>query len=82
MVTATTPLPSSEIAKRIADIMIEGFGRHYSLFRETSATAKHRFEVGAWTEAQQAVRERIRFYDERVSECVDRLNDERGCARR
>ena len=56
--------------------MIEGFDRHYRLFRETSAGAKHRFEVAAWTEAQQAVRERIRFYDDRVRECVERLRDE------
>ena len=60
-------------AQRIADILIEGFDRHYRLFRETSAGAKHRFEVAAWTEAQQAVRERIRFYDDRVRECVERL---------
>ena len=76
MVTADTSTPSSEISRRIADIMIEGFDRHYRLFRETSANAKQRFDVAAWTEAQQAVSERIRFYDERVRECVERLNDE------
>jgi isocitrate dehydrogenase kinase/phosphatase len=76
MVTADTSMPPSEIGKRIADIMIEGFGRHYRLFRETSANAKHRFDIAAWTEAQQAVSERIRFYDDRVRECVERLNDE------
>ena len=62
--------PAGEIAQRIAAVMIEGFDRHYRLFRETSAAAKHRFEVAAWPEAQQAVRERIRYYDERVEECV------------
>ena len=56
--------------------MIEGFDRHYRLFRETSADAKQRFEVAAWPEAQQAVQERIRFYDDRVEECVERLGDE------
>ena len=56
--------------------MIEGFDRHYRLFRETSAAAKERFEVAAWPEAQQAVRERIRYYDERVEECVARLREE------
>src|SRR6478735_12477573 len=68
--------PVGEIAQRIAGVMIEGFVRHYRLFRETSAEAKHRFDVAAWTEAQQAVRERIRYYDERVEECVERLRDE------
>ena len=60
-------------APRIAAILIEGFDKHYRLFRAASAAAKERFEAGAWTEQQQAVQERIRFYDERVLECVDRL---------
>ena len=73
---ADTSTLSSEIARRIAGIMIEGFDRHYRLFRETSAGAKHRFDRAAWAEAQQAVPERIRFYDDRVRECVERLHDE------
>src|SRR4051812_31763039 len=56
--------------------MIEGFDRHYRLFRAVSAQARERFEAGAWAEQQQAVQERIRFYDERVRECVDRLRGE------
>jgi isocitrate dehydrogenase kinase/phosphatase len=75
-VTGQAETRTEEIAQRIADVLIEGFDRHYRLFRETSAGAKHRFEVAAWTEAQQAVRERIRFYDDRVRECVERLNAE------
>jgi len=66
----------TEEAQRIAIVLIEGFDRHYRLFRATSAAAKERFEAGAWTELQHAVQERIRFYDERVRECVDRLRDE------
>jgi isocitrate dehydrogenase kinase/phosphatase len=66
----------SDVAQQIADTLIEGFDRHYWLFRETSARAKQRFEDADWAGAQQAVRERIRFYDERVRECVDRLHDE------
>src|SRR3954452_11238398 len=69
-------IPAGETAERIAAVMIEGFDRHYRLFRETSAGAKQRFERAAWPEAQQAVRERIRYYDERVEECVARLRDE------
>ncbi len=64
------------IAEAIAAVLIEGFDRHYRLFRETSAQAKGRFERAAWGEAQQAVRERIRFYDERVRENVERLRTE------
>ncbi len=61
------------LVTRIAEVLVEGFDRHYRLFRETSARAKERFELADWVDAQQAVRERIRFYDERVRECVERL---------
>ena len=61
------------IAEAIAAVLIEGFNRHYRLFRETSAQAKGRFERAAWAEAQLAVQARIRFYDERVRENVELL---------
>jgi isocitrate dehydrogenase kinase/phosphatase len=63
-------------AQRIADITIAGFDHHYRVFRQTSAAAKHFFESAAWAMTQQAVKERIRFYDERVRECVSRLDEE------
>jgi isocitrate dehydrogenase kinase/phosphatase len=63
-------------AEAIAAVLIEGFDRHYRLFRATSAKAKARFERAAWTEVQVAVQERIRFYDERVRENVERLRTE------
>jgi len=63
-------------ARAIADVLIEGFDKHYRLFRTTSAEAKARFERAAWAEAQLAVQERIRFYDDRVRECVERLRTE------
>ena len=75
-VSAAATIPAGETAQRIADVLIEGFDRHYRLFRATSAAAKERFEDAAWAEAQQAVKERIRFYDDRVRECVERLRDE------
>jgi isocitrate dehydrogenase kinase/phosphatase len=69
-----------DVARQIAQVLIEGFDRHWWLFRETSARAKRRFEEADWAGAQQAVRERIRFYDERVRECVERLRTELGAA--
>jgi isocitrate dehydrogenase kinase/phosphatase len=63
-------------ARRIATVLIEGFDRHYRLFRGTSFAAKHRFEAGAWAEQQRAVHERVRFYDLRVMECVERVRAE------
>jgi isocitrate dehydrogenase kinase/phosphatase len=68
----TTPVTPT-LVTRIAEVLLEGFDRHYRLFRETSARAKERFELADWADAQRAVRERIHFYDERVRECVERL---------
>ena len=62
--------------RQIAIVLIEGFDKHYRLFRSTSARARERFEAGSWAELQHALQERIRFYDERVRECVDRLHAE------
>jgi isocitrate dehydrogenase kinase/phosphatase len=58
--------------------MIQGFDRHYLLLRATSTAAKARFEAADWPGAQRAVRERIRFYDDRVAETVELLRGERA----
>ena len=60
----------------IAQAMREGFDRHYSLFRQTSAEAKQRFELADWHGQQRAQAQRIEFYDKRVDEAVARLRDE------
>jgi isocitrate dehydrogenase kinase/phosphatase len=63
----------STLAYDIAKAMMDGFNRHYRLFRTESARAKHRFETRDWSGQQRAQRERIEFYDLRVNECVKRL---------
>ena len=60
----------------IAQAMLEGFNRHYRLFRETSAGAKERFEQADWHGQQHAQRDRIEFYDKRVDEGAERLQKE------
>jgi isocitrate dehydrogenase kinase/phosphatase len=60
----------------IARALLEGFDRHYRLFRETSAAAKERFEAADWHGQQRAQRERIEFYDKRVDEAAERLQTE------
>jgi isocitrate dehydrogenase kinase/phosphatase len=60
----------------IAKAMMDGFNRHYRLFRTESARAKHRFETADWHGQQRAQRERIEFYDLRVKECTMRLEKE------
>ena len=77
MTTATFPkLLSSQIAFDIARAILDGFDKHYRLFRATSQSAKRHFDQGDWSVAQVAARERIGFYDKRVQECVQSLEDE------
>ncbi len=66
----------SSIAYDIAKAMMDGFNRHYQLFRTESARAKHRFETADWHGQQRAQRERIEFYDLRVREASTRLESE------
>jgi len=66
----------STVAYDIAKAMMDGFNRHYRLFRTESARAKHRFETADWHGQQRAQRERIEFYDLRVKECLTRLEKE------
>ena len=63
----------SVLAYEIAQAMMDGFNRHYDLFRRESAKAKHRFETQDWHGQQRAQRERIEFYDLRVKECTSHL---------
>ena len=62
-----------ELAFLIAQGTLDGFNRHYRLFRETSRYAKSLFEAGQWTEIQRISRERIQFYDRRITETVQYL---------
>jgi isocitrate dehydrogenase kinase/phosphatase len=66
----------SPLAYDIAKAMLDGFNRHYQLFRSESARAKHRFETADWHGQQRAQRERIEFYDLRAREAVQRLEKE------
>jgi isocitrate dehydrogenase kinase/phosphatase len=70
------PRLDSPVAFDIAQAMLEGFNRHYRLFRTESQRAKHRFETADWHGQQRAQRERIEFYDLRVREAVARLEQE------
>ena len=63
-------------AHDIAQAMLDGFDRHYTLFREASADAKRRFEEADWHGQQRGQRERIEFYDLRVEEAAERLQRE------
>ncbi len=65
-----------DLALAIARALLEGFNKHYRLFRQSSREAKQRFESGDWAGVRRAHAERILFYDERVRETVERLQTE------
>jgi len=58
---------------RIARAILDGFNRHYSLFRYVAQLAKSRFENGDWHGMRDSAVERIDFYDQRVLEAVARI---------
>ncbi|MFH4354717.1 MAG: bifunctional isocitrate dehydrogenase kinase/phosphatase [Neisseriaceae bacterium] len=60
-------------AQAIAESVLAGFNRHYVLFRSISAKAKELFELAQWLEIQKLVADRIRMYDDRVLETVEKL---------
>ncbi len=57
----------------IAQTILDGFNRHYRLFREISASARNHFENGDWQSIVDANRARIDMYDQRVRECVNKV---------
>ena len=65
--------PAGQSAAQVAAVILDGFNRHYSLFRYSAQRAKALFEAGDWHHIQQLSRERIEYYDTRVQECVQRL---------
>ena len=72
---AVHPLRAASV-DAVARAVLEGFDRHYRLFRAATARAKAYFEEAEWSEAQRVVRDRIEFYDSRVAECLERLHAE------
>jgi isocitrate dehydrogenase kinase/phosphatase len=62
-----------ETAQAIAVALLEGFNKHYRLFRQISREAKGRFEAADWPAVRLAHAERIQYYDDRVHETVERL---------
>lgn len=58
----------------VAQVIREGFDLHYSHFRQRSAAARQHFERADWASGRLDQAERIRGYDRRVNETVERLN--------
>src|SRR5690625_3510750 len=54
----------------MARTILQGFNRHYALFRYCAQRAKTLFENGDWHGLQRLNRDRIEYYDARVRECT------------
>ncbi len=70
------PKAKERIAQAMARTMIEGFDKHYRIFRAASARAKELFEAGHWLQQLELVRDRVEYYDQRVAETVVKLGKE------
>ncbi len=62
---------NADLVKQVAETILYGFDRHYSRFQEITRDAKKRFETADWQGEIQARKERIDFYDLRVHETVE-----------
>ncbi len=81
--TAAPAFPAALTDSRafaIARAMLDGFDRHYRLFRQASSEAKARFERADWHGQQRAQALRIEYYDTRVAEATERLQNEFAAA--
>ena len=58
---------------RLAQSVLDGFNHHFDLFKKVTRAAKSRFEQADWEGEVNARKERIYYYDQRVSETTERL---------
>src|SRR5438477_1169024 len=63
------------LPRDVARAVLEGFDKHYRLFRDASVRARALFERAAWAQMRELARERIQMYDQRVQEAVEALLD-------
>ncbi len=73
---AARQAPPAEQARAIARALLDGFDKHYALFRECARAARRHYEAGNWLAIQHVARDRIDFYDRRVVETAERLTRE------
>ncbi|MEP6657791.1 MAG: bifunctional isocitrate dehydrogenase kinase/phosphatase [Betaproteobacteria bacterium] len=68
--------PGADHALSLARSVLEGFNKHYAVFRECARAARRYFEAGDWLAIQHVGRDRIDFYDQRVAESAERVERE------
>jgi len=72
------PTAAADPAREVAQALLAGFDKHYALFRDCARAAKRHFEAGQFLSIGHVARDRIDFYDRRVSETAERLRREFG----
>ena len=63
------------LAKAIAKMVLQGFDSHFRIYQQITDGARSRFEMADWEAERIASRQRILFYDQRVDEAIDALNE-------
>lgn len=66
-------IQKQNLAKQIAQTILEGYNRHFRIFSEITSGAKQRFEKADWKAERVNSRLRIEFYDKRVDESIEIL---------
>jgi len=69
------------IIEDVAQTILNGFNRHYELFRQYSSRARIHFERSDWKSGREDQAQRIMGYDRRVSETVAQIVERFPAAR-
>lgn len=72
----TGAVANAASAQAIARALLDGFNRHYALFRECARVARRHFDDSNWLAIGHVARDRIDFYDRRVAETVAHIEHE------
>ena len=66
---------SSSLSRNIANTILEGFNRHFSIFQQITSGARERFEKADWHAVHASSRERITLYDQRIRETITKVRE-------
>ncbi|MGD8796228.1 MAG: bifunctional isocitrate dehydrogenase kinase/phosphatase, partial [Thiohalophilus sp.] len=59
----------------IASTILDGFSKHFAIFRDMTRKARENFVRGDWISSRKAAIERISLYDNRVRETISELRE-------
>ena len=65
--------PAVAEARALAQALLDGFNKHYALFRDCARAARRYYEAANWRAIGHVARDRIDFYDRRVQETAARI---------